>query len=241
VATATDVARLRRANDRIVRAVDRELRDLFAALPLNRPERARNALLEYLPVLTDRYGEAAAAVAAEWYDELRAAERVPGRFRATLAPLTAVEAVEGSVRYAAGHLFTDAPAAALGVLRGSLVRHVLDPGRGTVRLSTVRDPRTSGWQRIARADGCRFCVMLAQRGAVYKDTTVDFASHDDCNCAAAPSWDPDAPEVDVRAYQVSRRTAHMSPEQREAHNARAREWMDAYADELDSFRAAAGA
>lgn len=98
-------------------------------------------------------------------------------------------------------------------------KYVLAASRATIITSVGRDPRASGWKRVTRVGACRFCRMLSGRGAVYKEATVHFASHGDCNCAAAPSWDPNAPEVDVSLYKASQRTTSMTPEQKRAHNA----------------------
>ena len=82
-----------------------------------------------------------------------------------------------------------------------------------------------GWHRETRPGACDFCRMLAGRGGVYKESTVRFAAHDDCGCVAVPSWDANAPEVDVMAYVASERTSRMSPAQRERHNQRVRDWI----------------
>ena len=49
-------------------------------------------------------------------------------------------------------------------------------------MSAQQYPR--GWRRVASADACDFCTMLASRGAVYSATTVDFymAKHQTCAC-----------------------------------------------------------
>lgn len=228
---ASEVAVIRRAQQAISDAVTRELTDLFASLDLSRPEAARDALLEVVPLLVDKYGEEAAVYAAEWYDEVRAAEGVPGRFRARPAPLAGPERIEQTVRRAAGELFGTAPELMLPAVLDKVTKYVLEPGRQTIVDSTRRDPRASGWQRVARPGACNFCRMLAARGGVYKEDTAFFAAHPGrCYCAAVPSWDPDAPEVDVRAYEASKRTSTMSPAQREAHTARVRDWI---AENLD--------
>lgn len=222
---ATD---LRKANDDIVKLAVRDLRKFWSFVDLSKPERARNALLEYVPMLVDRYGEMAATVAADWYDDLRLEADVPGLFSADMADTVSAERAASRTRYAASHLFTENPEVTLALLDGAVQKYVLEPSRGTIIRNVSRDPRATGWSRHARADGCDFCRFLAQRGAVYMKSTVQFASHDDCNCTSAPSWDPDAPEVDVKAYVASRRTSEMSPAERDAHNARARDWINAY-------------
>jgi len=83
--------------------------------------------------------------------------------------------------------------------------------------------------------------MLAGRGGVYRRETVHFAAHgNDCRCAAVPSWDPDAPEVDVRAYVASERMTKLrdraaagdasAQRQLEAHRARIRAFTAEMAD-----------
>lgn len=102
----------------------------------------------------------------------------------------------------------------------------MQPGRDTITRSTDLDPRAVGWQRITSAGACKFCVGLAARGAVYKQSTVRFAAHTNCSCSASPSWDATAPEVPAEAYQASARTSTMSEEQLLAHRARTREWLN---------------
>jgi len=225
-----DAERLRLAQQGIRRLVERDLDAFFASLDLGRPERARDELLAFMPVLVSQYGESAAAVAADWYDEVRAAEGVAGRFSAAMVASPYMDAVGGTTRRAVGALFTDAPNETLLALRSTAPKYVLAAGRQTIAASADRDPRASGWQRIGRGDSCSFCRMLIDRGAVYRQRSVMFASHKSCDCAAVPSWDQDAPEVDVAVYKASRRTTRMTPEQKSAHNASIRDYIQRYED-----------
>jgi hypothetical protein len=209
VVSAADAAELRQALIGVRALVDRDLTAFFASLNLDRPESARDQLLEFIPLLVSQYGEVAASFAADWYDEMRDAADVPGRFRATEQASPYEDATEGLVRRAAGALFTETPADALLTLTTSAGKYALAAGRETVARATDRDPQASGWQRVTRSGSCRFCRMLAQRGAVYKESSAFFASHGDCNCAAVPSWDQNAPEVDVFAYEASIRTSDL--------------------------------
>lgn len=70
---------------------------------------------------------------------------------------------------------------------GAATRLVLDAGRDTIRQTTVADPRTAGWRRVT-SGGCDFCQMLARRGDVYTEASVDFDSHDHCACSAEPVY-----------------------------------------------------
>jgi hypothetical protein len=230
-----DADRLRSAQIGVRRLVERDLAAFWGSLNLNHPEAARDALLAFVPALVTSYGESAASVAADWYDDVRAAERVRGRFRAAMVVPDETEAVQGVVRRAAGALFTDEPAAALASITGRAALYALEGSRQTVMRSTHRDPQASGWQRVARPGACRFCRLLEGRGAVYKEATAHFAAHGgakggECNCAAVPSWDRDAPEVDVRLYEASKRTTGMSEAEKVRHNALIQRAVDEYVD-----------
>lgn len=212
--TPAETEALRQLQEDIRALVIRDLTAFFGSIDLSRPEAARDALLEYVPFLVATYGEQAASLAADWYDDVRASEGVSGRFRAAMDVPDESEATEGLVRRAATALFTDAPLAALPMIQGKAAMYAIEGARQTVMTSTIRDPRASGWQRVTRSGACRFCRMLAGRGAVYKESTVHFAAHGgakggECNCAAVPSWDPDAPEVDVFLYEASIRTSDL--------------------------------
>lgn len=224
--SAAQAEALRQAQEGVRSLVVRDLNAFWVSLDLYKPEAARDALLEFTRVLVAAYGESAASVAADWYDEVRAAGRVPGRFRAQMVVPDESVAMAETVHRVAGGLFTDDPSGVLLGLVAAAPKYVLAAARQTIVWSTVRDPRASGWERVVRPDACRFCRMLRGRGAVYKESTVDFAAHKSCNCAAAPSWDLDAPEVDVRLYEASMRTSRMSPAQRESHTEAVREALD---------------
>lgn len=216
------IEQFRLAQEGISVRVKRDLAAFWATLDLSRPERSRDALLEFVPVLVQTYGESAAVVAADWYDEVRAIEGVPGRFRAVMAAPIATPHVQQRVRFAAQHLFTDAPSQMLAFLDGAADKYVLQAGRDTIRGSSIRDPRAVGWHRETRssstfAAGCGFCRVLAGRGGVYKWETAPFAAHDDCHCVAIPSWDANAKEVPADAYVASTRTAGMTQEGRDYH------------------------
>jgi hypothetical protein len=69
-------------------------------------------------------------------------------------------------------------------LRGASTRMVMMGGRDTITNAVHIDPRARGWERVIEPGACGFCAMLAGRGAVYKESTVDFRAHDHCHCTA---------------------------------------------------------
>lgn len=184
----SDVAELRGANAELTRRVQSDLSQFWNSLDVGKPERARNELLRFIPALTTQYGDAAALVAADWYDAVRAADGVAGRFAAEQAEAFAKDWVEDRVRYGARHLFTDDPDQMLRFLDGVVQEYALQPGRDTISRSTIRDPAAAGWSRHTRGDACSFCKMLAGRGAVYSSGSVRFDSHGGCHCVPQPEW-----------------------------------------------------
>lgn len=68
------------------------------------------------------------------------------------------------------------------------MRHVLDGGRETITATVAADPEVRGFRRVTSGSACKFCSMLAGRGAVYSADTARFASHDGCSCSAEPVY-----------------------------------------------------
>lgn len=183
----------------------------------------RDALLELLPLLGDKYGSMAAAVGADYYNNAREAAGVRGAFTAQPAPPPTSARWEALARWGVDPLLGADPddAVALARVTGGLVRSVLDGARDTVADNSVRDPAAHGWQRVTHAGACAFCRMLADRGGVYRDSAVRFASHDHCGCSVEPAFQ-DGPRLSVMQYTASQRNPT------EADRARVRDWISAH-------------
>ncbi len=224
---------------RLVEARMNEIVDYLAGVPGLTPQQFRNSLIVQTNLVVSQFGDVAASLAAEWYDDIRVSEGVVGSFRATpQASPYGADAVDGMVRRAVGPMFDEVQdlAAVMRTVSQNAGKYVLGASRETVRRNSFIDPRGTGFQRVARPGACDFCIMLVGRGAVYKRETAFFASHGDCNCAAVPSWDPDAPEVDVELYEASRRTTDMSDAERSRHNSAIRDYMEHNRDDIDEYR-----
>jgi hypothetical protein len=79
---------------------------------------------------------------------------------------------------------------------GELVHKTLEAPRANMMDTIKKDPEVSRWIRKTNSGACKFCKMLASRGAVFKKDTVRFASHSSCGCHVAPVYkgykiDPD--------------------------------------------------
>lgn len=180
------------ANNGIADLVERDLLAFLASLDMGNPSAVQAALFEFVPALVSQYGDIAATVAADWYEELRAAEGVRGRFRAPLAPVVPVEQVNGRLGFAtraSGPLWAG-DAAALSSFLGLMANeYALQPGRDTIVESAHKD--NAAYARVPEPGACKFCLKLASRGFVYSKSTVGDSKkfHGKCRCNAVPVWD----------------------------------------------------
>ena len=180
------------ANNGIADLVERDLMAFLGSLDISRPTAVKAALFEFVPELVTQYGDIAATVAADWYEELRADEGVRGRFRAPLAPSVPVEQVNGRLGFvtrSAGPLFAGDAAALAGFLGLMANEYALQPGRDTVIESARKD--NAAFARVPEPGACKFCLMLASRGFVYSKSTVGDSKkfHGKCRCNPMPVWD----------------------------------------------------
>lgn len=153
-------------------------------------EQIRDFLLEVLPLLGQNYGDAAASLAASWFEDARDKAGAPGSFSAVLAPDVTPARWEALARWGVDPLFQGSPdvASSMSLVKGGLQRTVADQHRLTIARSAIADPAAKGWKRVGRGDTCKFCRDLLARGAVFTAESVRFRSHDNCRCAAAPAW-----------------------------------------------------
>lgn len=224
---------------RLVEARMSEIVDYLAGVPGLTPQQFRNSLIVQTNLVVSQYGDVAASMAAEWYDDMRLSEGVRGSFRALPQPSPYdADAVEGMVRRAVAPMFDEVPdvTAVMRTVAQNAGKYVLGASRETVRKNSFIDPKGVGFQRIARPGACDFCIMLVGRGAVYKKETAFFASHGDCNCAAVPSWDRGAPEVDVDLYEASKRTTGMSESALKRHRSTVDAYLEANRKAITDYR-----
>ena len=194
MATARDVARFRGAQEELERALRRDVRALWRRVAGEPPGVIRDSFVRIMPTLVAKYGEAAAATGADFFEGLTGV-------RAVVGPPVQEEAVAASVRAFAGNLWEGNPNAFVDGAIASGTRHMLQPGRSTVAESTGR-ARGWGYARVPEAGACSWCLMLSSRGAVYATEQSAGAGndyHDNCYCTPVPaqSWD-DVP-YDVNA------------------------------------------
>lgn len=211
--------RVRRGLQLVTTAAQADIRAVAAAAKGESPATIRAALFAAAPLLVNEYGDGAAALSLDWYEELREAARVSDRFTprplrsvtdsdvaAMVAEATAaLHDIEDRIASEAERLVDEATRTSLTLIEGGLQKQVADGFWSTTTGNVARDPGAVGWQRFARGAACKFCLMLAGRGAVYRESTANFAAHDGCHCVSGPSFDPEAPKADVMQYVAAKR------------------------------------
>lgn len=175
------------------------LDDLAPVWTVDRGDLA-DALMDAVPPVLDRYATIAGAVAADAYEVARESADVRGGFDATVAPLRAF-GEESLVWWGLSGGATLDTARTL--IEGGVQKRIVNAANETFTENVFRDPAAAGWQRVTRPGGCRFCQMVAGRGAVYRRATADFACHEHCYCSATPAWG--GRPVPVRKYEPSDR------------------------------------
>lgn len=183
--TRAEVTAYARAQNQIVYSARFKLQRLWRALGAQVWEAGvlRAALDEFFPVLVAQYGDAAATLAADWFEQ-------QAGVRAVLARPVPDDVARAGARSAMDSLFKGNPAQVLANLGVVLDRMVKQPGRDTIRESSHR--AGVRWARVPTgAKTCGFCLMLASRGAVYRseDTADGGRYHGDCDCVATPIRD----------------------------------------------------
>jgi len=177
-----------------------------AVLQLLRQGASRDVLLEDVPGVLEYYTLGSAALAADFYDEEREDARARGRYMAEPVIVDRMEKVGRAIAWATAPLLDDDSATTSSRLAEVVQLEAARPYRDTILGNQERDPAAVGWRRIARGDGCKLCRMLADRGAVYRQSTARFATHGHCNCSAAPVFTgQDGEEASVMQYAASKR------------------------------------
>ena len=184
-----------------VSTVERLLRSLSGS-----PESQRADLLDAVPSLIAYYADGTSALAADFYDDERERAGARGRFTAEPVIVDREEKIRRAIAWAAEPLFQPTDVTTEQRLAEVVQLETARPYRDTITTNRRRDPESVGWRRVA-AGGCKFCSMLASRGAVYKAETARFASHPNCHCTAQPVFrsNDTGDEANVMQYVASKR------------------------------------
>lgn len=214
MATAPEAVRLELAV--VTTTAATQLADAASEVP---PGEQVATTLALLPLIVPAYYDAAGSLAVAWYDELRGESSPVTTYAPTIIGDPATdwidreveafrEAMVGDLERETQRLLDEA----IRLAEKEIARGYRDTILGNVR----QDADAIGWSRVARADACKLCVMLAGRGAVYREDTANFAAHTDCHCAARPEFrnGEHGPEASVEQYLAT--SKRRTPAQRAA-------------------------
>ncbi|WP_405559058.1 hypothetical protein OHV08_34220 [Streptomyces canus] len=177
--------------------------------------------IEAVRALVAQYGSASATAAASYYEAERVAAAVTGQFTVPLLGPPPDEQVNNSLRWATKDLWPRDPDdpgtteaqklpldarldAAEKKAEAVAQKLVTEQGRGTVQEAVRQDRQAVAWARSAALGACAFCRVLAIRGAVYKQDTVDFRAHDGCHCMTVPVFRGQRFELSDKAKEWER-------------------------------------
>ena len=156
----------------------------------------RNDLIDFAYGLSTKYGEAAAALAAEMYDAVAVATEA--------AVQSAVPAETATVSEVAKAINGTIGTGDADIIAQTVYRMVKLAGVDTTTQNALRDGAEWAW--IPQGDTCPFCIMLASRGwqrASKKAIKNGHAEHihANCDCTYAIRFDG---KSDVQGYAPSR-------------------------------------
>lgn len=166
------------------------------------PADIRAVLFAAAPLIVSDYIDGSAALALDWYDELRDLAEPSKRFAPRLVTVVDPEQIATQVAVSTRALFDlereldrltedllrKATEDSLALLTAEIQKDVAAGFWDTVTDNAEEDPATVGWKRYARPGACKFCLMLAKNGAIYTERSARFAAHPNCFCIPAPEF-----------------------------------------------------
>jgi hypothetical protein len=186
------------------------------------PEQQRSLLLDITPSVIAHYSDGSSALAADFYDDERERAAPPKLYIAEPVIVDRTVKIRRAVAWASDPLFANDHGLSSARLAEVVQLETARPYRDTILTNRRRDPSAVGWRRVT-AGGCKLCRMLADRGAVYEDTTARFAAHANCKCTAQPVFSTDDYGDEASAMQYVASQARRTPEKQ----ARLREYLNA--------------
>lgn len=172
------------------------------------PEKPVDAALDAVRVVVPAYYDAAGSLALAWYDERRAEARPRTAYSPQIIGDPTTDWIDREVAAYAKSLDLSLESEAQKLLDEVNRLAEKEVARGflnSITGNTHIDRDAVGWSRIARPGACKFCLMIASRGAVFREDTATFAAHRSCHCAAQPEFRGGAhgPEASVEQYVAS--------------------------------------
>lgn len=140
----------------------------------------------------DTFAKASTAAAVQSYDEFSAwaveAKIAKDTYRPQVLP-TLTKFVSEAINPLVGQSMVSfqqgAFEAAADFMIAGLMRYVQNAYRETIAFNSSADKRVIYYQRVASADACPFCALIAST-AKYSEWANDDGYHDHCDCSTVP-------------------------------------------------------
>ena len=207
-----DAVKLNKSHSKVFALALADFRSVIAKMDSLPADEIRELLLESFPALVERYGDVAAAAAAEFYEEARAAA-IGGNYQALLSAVGDVEELRRLLLWGMQSLpETGVTQSVSSKLGGILQQQVVNRSRDTILLNVKKDPEKPRWARVPTgAKTCAFCMLLASRGFEYstRESAGSNKFHAHCDCAIVPGWGENPrvrgykPEKFKKVYEAS--------------------------------------
>ena len=207
--------------------------DIQQAVAPVAPKSRISTALDLLLLIVPSYYDAAGSLATAWYGERRDESTPATSYAPTIIGDPTTDWIEREVAKFQASLesveFEADVQRTLDEINRLAEKEVARGFRDTITGNSRQDEDAIGWSRVVRDGACKFCVMLADKGAVYREDTASFAAHGNCHCAARPEFrgGEHGPEASVMQYLASSKRAK-DPRVQEARNARIRDYLNAH-------------
>jgi hypothetical protein len=213
VATSPEVVRAQLAT--VTATAAAEIANATAGVAL---ERQADAAIAAAGLIVPGYYDAAGSLAVAWYDERRDASSPSTVYVPTIVGDPETDWIEREAAKFRRELDADLELEVQRLsaeIRLLAEKEVARGFRDSILGNARMDEDAIGWSRVTRPGACKFCVMVASRGAVYRAETATFAAHKTCHCAAQPEFrngthGPEASAVQYLAAQSTRTPAQRS-------------------------------
>lgn len=213
----------------VTTAASAEIVNAASGVPL---ERRADAALTAAGLIVPGFYDAAGSLAVAWYDERRDAANPTTAYTPTIIGDPTTDWIDREAEAFRRSLDGADLEAEMRSMLDEVARlaekEVARGFRDSILGNTRSDQDAIGWSRVARGGACKFCVMLAGKGSVYRsESTAIFAAHKNCHCAAQPEFrnGDHGPEASVIQYEASSRRARDEGVQA-ARNAKVRAYLN---------------
>lgn len=159
---------------------------LVPQLPRGSVDNFAGALRETLPGVISEFGAVAGTIGVEYYNDLRIKSGVAGRFIPQIASFDANAATNTAVSFLA-KTFVNKEGNLQDLstnLGDELQRSVTNIERDTIYRNSLNDQGVTLYQRVAAADACEFCAMVAFEPELTRDYPTEY--HRNCFCTVEP-------------------------------------------------------